>query len=91
MKWEPDHDPLDEDYYEAEVESKWLDTDTIATVEFAVDPASALSFSETGIQGAVVRVKITGGVAGTHPVKIKVTTNSGRIRYRTLYLTVKPQ
>ena len=82
-------DPTDVDYYDAEVDSVWLGAETISSFTFEPAAGSGLTVGNLGVQGNVVRAQLSGGTEGTHAIEVTVTTNTGRIRQRTVFLVVR--
>ena len=82
-------DPTDFDFYEAEVDSDWRGGETIAAVDFSPADDSGLTLANVGYLGNVVRAQLGGGVTGTHAIEITVTTSTGRVRQRTVFLVVR--
>lgn len=87
--WTETKDPTDVDYYEVEVESAWLSTETIASATFVPDSNSGLTVANLGITGNVIRAQLADGNIGTWGIEVTATTNTGRVRQRTVYLVVR--
>lgn len=89
LYWEEEKDPADVDYYSADVDTGWLGAETISGVTFEPASGSGIAITNQGINGNEVRAQFSGGNVGTHTVEITVTTSTGRIRQRTVFLVVR--
>lgn len=87
--WDEEKDPADIDYLEAEVNADWLGAESIANATFVPADSAGLAVTNVGVQGATVRAQVSGGNIGTHGIEVTVTTSSGRVRQRTLYLVIR--
>jgi hypothetical protein len=87
LRWTPDKDPVDSDFYGIRVDEKWVNENPIAAATMTAPAESGLTIGEPMIDGNIVRSLFSGGVVGTH--KIEITLNSaGRVRQVSVYLVV---
>jgi hypothetical protein len=88
LQWQESKDPSDEDFYAAKVDTEWLGVNAIESALFEAPEDSGLTIGAAGINGNEVRVRITGGNVGSHPITITIVS-ANRTRQRTVYLIVK--
>ena len=74
-------DPDVEDRYGIDVESDWLQGESILSATITADPTSELILTEQIIEANKVSVLLSGGVEGFYPIKFRITTATRQREY----------
>lgn len=81
-------DPSDMDYYEALIDTQWLDTATLSNPSIRVDESSGLQIGDVQVQTNKIRWQMAGGAFGTHQIVLAFTSQDRSLE-RTVYVVVK--
>lgn len=81
--------PEDVDFYEGDFRLLLDEGETISTAAVSVDPSGAMTAGTPTIDGAAIRVQLSGGTAGTkYFVTFVATTSLGRTLNRATSVTI---